>query len=186
MNLTCSNCNKVYKKPKSFDKHMQICNNDTDSRSFIPLKNNEQCIHTDDKSIKIHTYTQWLNNITLDAKSTFEYLVNNSIETTLIQTIKLNTQQNSPFYALENKIIILDNKFRYFKNEDYIKLIAIIHQKITQIVCTWNEKNLNNIKLYEQYQRDYFNVLDKITISFQNNRKRIYSSIKQLINNIVS
>lgn len=180
MNLTCSNCNKVYKKPKSFDKHMQICNNDTESRSFIPLNENEQHIHN------IYNYTQWLNNITLDAKSTFEYLVNNSIETTLIQSIKLNIQQNSPFYALENTIIILDNKFRYFKNEDTIKLVAIFHQKITQIVCTWNEKNLNNIKLYEEYQQDYFNVLDKITISFQNNRKRIYSSIKQLINNIVS
>ena len=180
MNLTCSNCNKVYKKPKSFDKHIQICNNDAGSRSFIPLNENEQHIHN------IYNYTQWLNNITLDAKSTFEYLVNNSIETTLIQSIKLNTQQNSPFYALENKIIILDNKFRYFKNEDTIKLVSTLHQKITQIVCTWNEINLNNIKLYEQYQRDYFNVLDKITISFQNNRKRIYSSIKQLINNIVS
>jgi hypothetical protein len=157
---------------------MRICDIDTTSHSLIQLKENEQCIH------KIHNYTEWLNSITLDDKSAFEYLVNNSIETSLIQAIKLNTQNISPFYALENKIIILDSKFRYFKNEDNIKLVAIIHQKITQIVCTWNEKNLNNIKQYEHYQRDYFNVLDKITISFQNNRKRIYSSIKQLINNI--
>ena len=198
MNLTCSQCNKVYKKPKCFDKHMRICDNgasgasgtstgtsttidrDTDSRSDVHLKENEQGIR------KIHNYTEWLNSIILDHKYTFDYLVNNSIESSIIHAIKLNIQTISPFYALENKIIILDNTFRYFKNEDIIKLTTLIHHKITQIVCIWNEKNLDNIKQYEHYQCEYFNVLDKITTSIDTNRKRINSSIKQLINNIVS
>ena len=44
---------------------------------------------------------------------------------------------------------------------------------------------MNNIKKYSHVQDEYFNILDKVTESFQKSRKRIYSSVKQLINHIV-
>jgi len=184
MNLTCPNCNKVYKKPKCFDNHTRIC----DTTSHNEQQNNilKTNIIDDHSRNIIHNYTDWLRNITLDDKSTFEYLKNNTIENLFLFIIKNNIQTSSPFYSLNNTIIIWNDHFRYFNNDDIIKIVSHIHQKITQIVCTWNQQNLHNIKIYDHYQSDYYNILDKIFTSFKKNKKRIYSSIKQLINNIVS
>lgn len=136
---------------------------------------------------KLHNYNDWLSNINLDYNSTIDYLKNNSIEIILLFILKNNTKSIIPFYNLDNTVIVWNNtRFHNFKNEDIIKLVSIIHQKIMHIVCTWNEKNMNNIKKYSHIQDEYFNILDKVTESFQKNRKRIYSSVKQLINNIVS
>lgn len=223
MNLTCSNCNKTYKKSACFDKHVRTCDisdyhsqnknilqrererereRDRDrerererdliqrlEQNNVLLQNKindlEEIVETNSNN-KIHCYNDWLSSINLEYNSTIDYLKNNSIENILLFIIKNNTQKVIPFYHLDNTIIVWDNsRFHNFKNENIIKLVSIIHQKITHIVCTWNEKNMNNIKKYSHVQDEYFNILDKVTESFQKSRKRIYSSVKQLINHIV-
>ena len=213
MNLTCSNCNKTYKKSACFDKHVRTCDisdyhiknknilqrerereRERDliqrlEQNNVLLQNKindlEEIVETNSNN-KIHCYNDWLSSINLEYNSTIDYLKNNSIENILLFIIKNNTQKVIPFYHLDNTIIVWDNsRFHNFKNENIIKLVSIIHQKITHIVCTWNEKNMNNIKKYSHVQDEYFNILDKVTESFQKSRKRIYSSVKQLINHIV-
>ena len=213
MNLTCSNCNKTYKKSACFDKHVRTCDisdyhiknknilqrerereRERDliqrlEQNNVLLQNKindlEEIVETNSNN-KIHCYNDWLSSINLEYNSTIDYLKNNSIENFLLFIIKNNTQKVIPFYHLDNTIIVWDNsRFHNFKNENIIKLVSIIHQKITHIVCTWNEKNMNNIKKYSHVQDEYFNILDKVTESFQKSRKRIYSSVKQLINHIV-
>lgn len=215
MNLTCSNCNKTYKKSACFYKHVRTCDisdyhiknknilqRDRDrewsqereliqrlEQNIVLLQNKindlEETAETNSNN-KIHCYNDWLSTINLEYNSTIDYLKNNSIENMLLFIIKNNTQKVIPFYHLDNTIIVWDNsRFHNLKNEDIIKLVSIIHQKITHIVCTWNEKNMNNIKNYSHVQDEYFNILDKVTESFQKSRKRIYSSVKQLINHIV-
>ena len=119
MNLTCSNCNKTYKKSACFDKHVRTCDisdyhsqnknilqrereRDRERDLIQRLEQNnvllqnkindlEEIVETNSNN-KIHCYNDWLSSINLEYNSTIDYLKNNSIENILLFIIKNNTQ----------------------------------------------------------------------------------------------